>query len=63
MNSTKHESDVQIIKAHVPVFQACRCHGKGMSETRKPRNAIIGKRGKVGSVDRIAGFVIEGEVV
>lgn len=51
MNSTKHDNDAQIIKAHVPEFQAWRCHGKGIRATTKPRKDRTGKRGYVGSWD------------
>ena len=49
MNWFRHPMAVQIMKMHVPEFQACRCQGRGMRTMKKPRKAKMGKRGYVGS--------------
>ena len=54
-NSTKQYAAVQIMKEQVPEFQACKCHGRGTRQQMKPRKENIGKRGYVGSVERMEG--------
>lgn len=53
MNSTRHERAVHSMKAQVPAFHACRCHGRGTSASTKPRKDRTGKSGKVGSSERM----------
>jgi len=51
MNATRQEREDHNIKAQVPEFQACKCHGKGIKATTNPRKDIIEKNGYVGSFE------------
>ena len=41
MNRVKHVTPVHAMYRHVPVFQASRCHGKGMETRRNPMKANV----------------------
>ena len=41
MNMFRHPSPHQNMYRQVPVFQASRCHGKGIAQARNPRKAKV----------------------
>ena len=48
---TKHIAKVQRINAHVPEFQAWKCHGSGRRTSTQAKADRTGKRGYVTSDD------------